>query len=130
MADATTTEATRDSWLPMPSWARKGLMWVGGIAIPMLIAGLIAWGALGAKAEGDAERLERVSDRITKVADDVATYREMTIGRMGSLENRQAEQAARHEGLQRQVDRGLDEIKESLRRLEDRFGTRRRRGDD
>jgi len=48
---------------------------------------------------------------------------------MGSLENRQAEQAARHEGLQRQVDRGLDEIKESLRRLEDRFGTRRR-GDD
>jgi hypothetical protein len=121
----TVTESARDSWLPMPSWARKGLMWAGGLLVPLGVAGLIAWGALSARAEEDAARLERQADRIAKVAADALSYRDMTAARVGSLEARQAEQAAKHEALQRQVDDGLDDIKQSLRRLEDRFGTRR-----
>ena len=119
------TEQARDSWLPMPSWMRSV---VASVLAAFLIGGagwLVTWGSWEARAEAEAAKLEEHAERLSSVAEDAARRREMTAARVGALEVRQAEQGARFDAL---VNR-LEDIQESLRRLEDRFGTRRGRDD-
>lgn len=121
------TESRRDSIIP--EWSRPVLLGGLGSFIMGALLLAIAWGQFTAHAESQAAQLEEQAARITKAIADHQSYRDLSTARMGALEVRQAEQGANHEALQRQVDNGLSEIKESLQRLEDRFGTRRRRDD-
>ena len=121
------TESRRDSIVP--EWSRPVLLGGVGSLLGGALLVAVAWGQFTSHVESQAQRIAEQAERITKVVADHTSYRELTSGRVRAVETRIAEIVGQGNAQYAELKDDINDVKQSLVRLEDRFGTNRR-GDD